>query len=545
MGNCIFKEKTPFEHFGIMIDCSRDAVMKPAALKKMIDILEKLGYNMLMLYTEDTYEVKNQPYFGHLRGRFTKEELQDLDAYAKAHGVELVPCIQTLAHFNALLHWRTYAPMFDCNDILLPGDERVYQLIDDIFASLAESFSSRMVNIGMDEAEMVGLGKYLKEHGYCNRTDILVEHVKRVSEIAAKYGFTAAMWSDMFFKLAADSWGKESTDIDASIGKMIPDNVRLIYWDYYSTEKKHYDTWIEGHEKLKPGCLFAGGIWTWNGFVPENSYSIEAGKVATQSCFEHKVKDVFYTMWGDNGGECSRFAILPGLFYNACIGHGINEEAEMKALFKETFGIAFDDYMLLDLPGTAHDERSHADPDKYMLYCDCFMGKFDSIVRKGAGAEYGEAAKKLAPFAKNPEFGTVFGYIKALCEVLEVKYELGVRTREAYLSGDKAAVKTIAADYDVLLERLDAFYEVYRKQWMEENKPQGFEVHDARIGALIQRVKSCKRRLIEYVDGTIERIEELEEPVLDFQGREMPLAEEDKKAIGYNSWSRAITASIM
>ena len=43
-----------FKHFGVMLDCSRNAVMKVESVKKYIDILERLGYNTLMLYTVDT-----------------------------------------------------------------------------------------------------------------------------------------------------------------------------------------------------------------------------------------------------------------------------------------------------------------------------------------------------------------------------------------------------------------------------------------------------------------------------------------------------------
>ena len=48
---------------------------------------------------------------------------------------------------------------------------------------------------------MLGLGNYLKKHGFRNRVEIFMEHLNRVSEIAKKYGFEICMWSDMFFKL--------------------------------------------------------------------------------------------------------------------------------------------------------------------------------------------------------------------------------------------------------------------------------------------------------------------------------------------------------
>ena len=66
------------DHLGVMLDCSRNGVLKPESVKRYIDILSRLGYNCLMLYTEDTYEVDNQPYFGYLRGRYSQEELKEI-----------------------------------------------------------------------------------------------------------------------------------------------------------------------------------------------------------------------------------------------------------------------------------------------------------------------------------------------------------------------------------------------------------------------------------------------------------------------------------
>ncbi len=87
-----------FDKFGVMIDCSRNAVPNLSELKKLLSIIAKMGYNCAMLYTEDTYEVENEPYFGYKRGRYSMEEIRELDSYAKEIGIELIPYIQTLAH---------------------------------------------------------------------------------------------------------------------------------------------------------------------------------------------------------------------------------------------------------------------------------------------------------------------------------------------------------------------------------------------------------------------------------------------------------------
>ena len=94
------EEVLRFKRLGIMLDCSRNAVKSVAMLKVFIRMIKKMGYTTLMLYTEDTYEVDNQPYFGYMRGRYSQEELKEIDRFAGENDIELIPCIQTLAHLR-------------------------------------------------------------------------------------------------------------------------------------------------------------------------------------------------------------------------------------------------------------------------------------------------------------------------------------------------------------------------------------------------------------------------------------------------------------
>ena len=85
-----------------MVDCSRGAVPKVETLKKLVDILSSFGYNYLMLYTEDIYEIEGEPYFGYMRGKYSKEEIKEIDNYCIEKGIELRACIQTLAHLGRI-----------------------------------------------------------------------------------------------------------------------------------------------------------------------------------------------------------------------------------------------------------------------------------------------------------------------------------------------------------------------------------------------------------------------------------------------------------
>lgn len=512
-----------FDTFGIMIDCSRNAVYTAASIEKFIDIMSEMGYNALLLYTEDTYEVDGEPYFGYFRGRYTQSELRSLDAYARARGVELIPCIQTLAHLARLRAQDPYSPLFDVNDILLADDERVYALIDKMFSACEKSFTSRRINIGMDEAHMVGLGKYLDIHGYTDRYDILRRHMERVNKIARSHGFEPMMWSDMFFRFATGgSYWADEIVITEKERSMVPDGMNVVYWDYYSIDKKKYDIMFDNHRLLSDKTWFAGGIWTWTGFTPHNNESLRVINPAIESCIEKGIRNAFMTMWGDGGAECSVFSVLPAMYYAARKADGENDLQKIKSGFEDMFGIGYDDFCLLDLPDLIPREIKSAwrvnpymkNPSRYMLYNDPFLGRYDSLVHFNEDKFYSECSEKLAPLVNTEGFGYLFRATKALCDVLSVKYTLGARARKAYRSGDRAELEKVLSDFAVAKEKLDDFRRAYYDEWFAEKKPEGYEVIDLRLGGLASRLETCGKRLSDYLSGKLARIEELENELL-------------------------------
>ena len=187
-----------FETIGLMIDLSRNAVMSMESWRTFIPIISKMGYNAIFLYTEDTYEVEGEPFFGYMRGRYSIEEMKELDALGAEWGVEMIPCIQTLGHLSQIFRWGVYQN--DTDYTLLVGSERTYELIDRMFKTLSECFRTRRIHIGMDEAPDIGRGAYMDKHGYRAPNEIMREHLLKVKEIGDKYGYEMLMWSDMFFR---------------------------------------------------------------------------------------------------------------------------------------------------------------------------------------------------------------------------------------------------------------------------------------------------------------------------------------------------------
>ncbi|MBQ7333833.1 MAG: family 20 glycosylhydrolase, partial [Clostridia bacterium] len=185
-----------FETLGVMMDLSRNAVTNLQSIKRFLSVIRKMGYNTVFLYTEDTYEVDGEPYFGYMRGRYSKEELRLIDDYAYSIGMEAIPCIQTLAHLNAYKRWS--AVPYDYDDILLTDDEKTYKLIANMFKTLKQCFRTNRVHVGMDEAHMLGRGQHLDIHGYEPSSAVIKRHLEKVSRIAKEFDYDILIWSDMY-----------------------------------------------------------------------------------------------------------------------------------------------------------------------------------------------------------------------------------------------------------------------------------------------------------------------------------------------------------
>lgn len=524
-----------FAKKGLMIDCSRNAVRTVKTVERLIDIMSALGYNTLMLYTEDTYEIEGEPRFGYLRGRYSREEIKHLDAYAAKKGIELIPCIQTLAHLNAIKRW--YGGYFDVNDILLTDSDEVYTFIEKMLKTVSECFTSRTVHIGMDEAHMLGLGRHLDLHGYEERSSIMRRHLKRVAQIAEEQGLSPLIWGDMFRReIQSGEDGKAC----------LPENVTPVYWDYYSIDKANYQKKMADYKAFAPSFWFAGGLWTWTGFLPHNDYSVRASRAAIESAAEAGTENVFFTLWGDNGAEASLFSVLPSIYYVSRLLDGEDDEEKIKRGFYEFTGIKYDDFMLLDLPeinATPENRNNHVNPEKYMLYTDLFLGIFDTTVAHERNEAYARAEAALATLSENPEYGYIFKSASSLCGALKIKNDLGKRTREAYnahKAGSDDELSALITSYDALLAALEKFYRDFRTQWMTENKPFGFEVQDLRLGGLIGRTKHLKERLSALLNGEADVIDELEEEILDFYGSEVHTYD-----LCYNNHALSVSTSVV
>ena len=525
--------ETPrIKRVGLMLDVSRNAVLTVESVKHFLRKMALMGMDLLMLYMEDIYYLKEYEYLGYMRGRYTDDEFKEIDDYAYLLGIEVMPYIQTLAHMGQILKWDDMKEFRDTEQIILVGDEKTYHFLDNMIGTVSSHFRSKRINIGMDEAHDLGLGAYLTRHGYRDKMNIIQEHLSRVLEITDKYNLTSMISSDMLFRNsggAADHY-EMGDETDCVID--LPDNLELLYWDYFRTDVEEIREFIRRHKVWGKTPIFLGTVPTWLSYSTNYSQSFANSSAALEACALEGVEEAVVSIWLHDGAENNLFAGLPGISYFAqqVYNHKATD-SELREYFHVQTGASFDSFLLfgaLDkIPGSDGNTVG-GNPSKFLLWQDVLLGFLDfHICGIESNKHYqhlselmGKAVSQMGPYQLLME------NMRDLSNVLAQKSEIGIEIKNAYDKRDIKKLKVIAKDVlPKISNAIDKLRRTHRKTWMETLKPFGWEILDARYGGLCARLETTAQRLQEYATGIIPAIPELEEVRLPYKvaGKSLPI----------------------
>ena len=558
------EEQVWLDRNGVMLDCSRNSVLTMDMIKWYIRFEASLGMNTMMLYTEDTYEVEEYPYFGAYRGRYSSEELHELAVYADQFGIEMIPCIQALAHLKNTLRWEAMAGMQDTDDILMVGESEVYRFVEACIRRATEPFLTKRVHLGMDEAWSLGLGKYLHKNGYHPKSEIMAAHLEQVAQICRKLGLEPMIWSDMYLRMSSQNNDYYDLPLDADLSGAVkpPADVALVYWDYYHTDENFYRQYLRMHSQLSDKVIFAGGGWVWNGVSPNLKGAKDTTEPAMRAVKEAGIREAVCTMWQDDGAETPMGAGLSSIVRFA--EHGFAKEVSEEAL-KEQFefltGTSWEACEILGEFDRPQGSAFYDNPSKYLLYQDVLIGLFDEQIRNWDVKSYYEGLRDR--LLKALEEGMkrnctqkncmqilqrggsyaeeVLSLYVCLADALSVKAPLGRKMHEAYEKKDRQALAALAEkEIPLAMEKIRVYRDRREALWNRESRIFGFEVLDIRIGGLLARLESAKKRVESWLNGEVDSLPELEEPRLPFR----PVKEgEEHTLCACNSWKTIISAS--
>ena len=517
------ENKTPFSTLGIMLDVSRNMVMTVDHLKMWLRRLALAGCNLVMLYCEDTYELEDEPMFGYMRGGYSFDEIRELDVCARSLGIELVGCIQTLGHLEQILQWSPFNDVKDTARVLLADQPQTYELIEKMIKFWSSALDSRRIHIGMDETHDLGRGVFMDRFGYQRGFDIFNRHLAKVNALCKKYGLSPMLWSDMYFRLSNEKqeYYDLTSKIPDDVKAAVPENVRLVYWDYYHTDKKDYSAMIKRHRELGFEPVVASGVWTWTKLWYDHEQTKKTALPCIEACRKEKVRELFFTMWGDDGAYCNIDSSLAGIFYAADLAYGENGRERTEQRFNCICGPTdYAAHLAASRMNAAFEDRD-GNPFSVcaasLIWDDPLQGiMFDAC--RGRNPEfdlqlldlYEELQCLLIPSVELAGAGDL-EHAENVIRLLIKKLEFRGALIAAYEQGDRLALREIAVNViPAVIAAAAEFDASFRRQWLSCAKPFGLERIQSRNATLIARLEETELRIREYLAGEIERIDELE-----------------------------------
>lgn len=489
-----------FEVKGTMIDLSRNAVFKLDYFKSVIKRQALLGFNEIWLYMEDVYELIKYPKFGYLRGKYSLEDIKQLDAFASDLGVTLIPCIQTLGHMGQFLRWSSSSSLADQKDVLLVTSSK--DLITDMIDFCKLAFKTNKIHIGMDETFGFSFGKYYKQHGYKNPETLFIEHLGNVNDICLSKGYNEVyIWSDMFFRHRSKSeyYYDYTITFDDDMINNIPKNVGLVYWDYYNKDENIYLKMLQKHQQMDRKVVMASGTWIWTKLAYDQNKTMTTAGHAITASKKLGLKEIIFTQWQDDGSYVDYETSMLGLYdvTNAMMENSLNKQY-------------LDEVSKLSYSQLKH--ASNVNELGYypiqLLWDDLLLGIY---LNDFVGYDY----KKLnSPIRKTSK------HIKAikalnlehhllLAEVLKLKLQIRQSLLKDYqIKGDFLATKRQLKRFKVKMLKLVVSFE---EMWHERYRPFGLEVLQNRLFSQIRRADEALYHIDAYINGKEINIPFLEE----------------------------------
>ena len=333
----------------------------------------------------------------------------------------------------------------------------------------------------------------------------------------------------MFFRLSSKSgaYYDAATVIPDSIAKEIPKDLTLAYWDYYSESAEFYEAMLKKHTALNRSTVFFGGIWTWNGVAINYDKTFRTTRPALEACKKTGIREVYATLWGDDGGETDVHSALLGMqLYAEYIYTDAVDDARLRTMLRTCCGYSADTFLLLDIdnvPGSENYKNNSPAVEntimasKQLLYQDVLEGLFDkSYSGFDFKGHYSRILSRLDKAEIPEDLRPLFDYHRQLVVTLIKKCNIGMLISDNYrknntdgLEKNVGELKALCADFEALLEKRS-------RLWLLNNKAFGLDRLDLRTGGLIMRIKRAEKRLTAYLNNEITSIEELDEPRLSY-----------------------------
>ncbi|NWG12770.1 MAG: beta-N-acetylhexosaminidase [Acidobacteria bacterium] len=166
-------------------------------LKRFLDWSARFKVNMIGFELEDKFEYPSNPVIG-APGAFTAAQLQEIVDYGLERFIQVVPQIQSPAHFAYVLKHPEFADLrADGNNYqACLCDERTYQLIFSMYGDVIKATRGvQYFHVSTDEVYYAGIcARCDKPYNPENRSLKWIEFARRAHELLKEHGRTMLAW---------------------------------------------------------------------------------------------------------------------------------------------------------------------------------------------------------------------------------------------------------------------------------------------------------------------------------------------------------------
>jgi hexosaminidase len=478
---------------GVMLDISRFKVPRLNTLFALIERLASMKINVFQLYTEHTFVFRRHPEVGKNCGSMSAENIIELDGFCREHFVELNANLQSFGHHAHLLSIPKYSDLAEMAEMpwsLSPADERIYDLLDDMYAECLPAYSSPLFNASCDETWDLGQGRSKKRVAKVGVGRVYLEHIKKINALAKKYGKRMMIWGDIVLQ-------------HPELIPDIPKDIVMLDWSY----SKNSD--MSGLGKIKRAGLehwTCPGVNSWTRIFCDLDNA--SGNIALRAVAGEKAGStgLLNTDWGDNGHAQCPSTSYHGYAFGA--EQSWTPDADVKpADFDRRFAWAwFDDdsglfgklyretgLMNKDTMFKNYARPFHAYWDKFP--CTEILEKLPDSVMRARAARARRTYEMIPKLAERcPEHRDVlremlFGIGQIL--FIESKVELS-KEINALRSAGKALPSKVKKAVQELLDEWTAQSEEFENIWIARSRPSEIAY---RLGLYKQRTKDFKKLL--------------------------------------------------
>jgi len=289
---------------GVMLDISRDKVPTLETVCALVDRLAGWKINQFQLYTEHTFAYRRHPEVWAEASPFTGQEILELDAFCRERHVELVPNQNSFGHmtrwfkhprYQALAEtldeiatpWWPNSPRIPAGGFsLCPLDPGSLALMTGLYDELLPHFSSRLFNIGCDEAVDVGLGRSQSECAQRGQGRVYLDFVLSLYRDVRARGRRLQFWGESILHHP----------------ELIPDLPRdliALEWGY---EANHpFDAHCAQFAAAGIPFYVCPGTSSWCSIAGRTDNALGNLRSAAENGLKHGAVGYLITDWGDGG----------------------------------------------------------------------------------------------------------------------------------------------------------------------------------------------------------------------------------------------------